>query len=298
MRMSSTATTLIFAALAAAGVLLAWLGATLRPYVRVVPADRRGLLARIDARLQAADVPLSAREFLFTGLIMGAVLAGGTLAVLGPTVLSGVVLLIGPVVYWQIWTARQERYRREYVLALDKAIETLLRAYSANPNLNAALQEATPFMLEPVRSDFVQVVTALQTGTSISDAIYQVAERRRNPYFDMLAEALAVREQQGGKLKVVLQGLQSLMHGVIQIQNEIRARQTQPKLEGAIVAVAPFGFLILLKVVMGQYEGGFYATLEGQMVLAVAIVFSGVAYLLSQKIAKAGLDLEAQAVSS
>ena len=30
------------------------------------------------------------------------------------------------------------------------------------------------------------------------------------------------------------------------------------------------------------------------IVLAVAIVFSGVAYLLSQKIAKAGLDLEAQ----
>jgi hypothetical protein len=34
--------------------------------------------------------------------------------------------------------------------------------------------------------------------------------------------------------------------------------------------------------------------LEGQIVLAVAIIFSGVAYLLSQKIAKAGLDLEAQ----
>ncbi len=133
-------------------------------------------------------------------------------------------------------------------------------------------------MFEPVRGDFLQVVTALQTGTSISDAVYQVAERRRNPYFDMLAEALAVREQQGGKLKGVLQGLQSLMHGVIQIQNEVRARQTQPKLEGTIVAVAPFGFLVLLKLVMGQYEGGFYGTLEGQLVLAVAVVFSGLAY--------------------
>lgn len=284
----------ILAALAGAGVLLAWIGATTRPFVRVAPADRQGLLARLDARLQAADIPLTSREFLLTGLAIGAALAGGALAILGPTVLSAVVLLVGPVVYWQVWTAKQERYRRDYILALDKAIETLLRAYSANPNLNAALQEATPYMLEPVRSDFVQVVTALQTGTTISDAVYQVAERRRSPYFDMLAEALAVREQQGGKLKGVLQGLQSLMHGVIQIQNEVRARQTQPKLEGTIVAVAPFGFLVLLKLVMAQYEGGFYATLEGQIVLAVAIVFSGLAYLLSQRIAKAGLDLEPQ----
>ena len=57
---------------------------------------------------------------------------------------------------------------------------------------------------------------------------------------------------------------------------------------------APFVFLALLKLALRDYEGGFYATLEGQIVLAVAIVFSGVAYLLSQKIAKAGLDLEAQ----
>jgi Flp pilus assembly protein TadB len=292
--MRSSNTTWIFAALAGAGVLLAWIGATTRAFVRVVPADRRGLVAKLDARLQAAEVPLTAREFLLTGLGIGLALAGGALVILGPTVLSGVVLLIGPVAYWQVWAAKQERFRRDYVVALDKAIETLLRSYSANPNLNAALHEATPFMLEPVRSDFVQVVTALQTGTSISDAVYQVAERRRNPYFDMLAEALAVREQQGGKLKTVLQGLQSLMHGVIQIQNEVRARQTQPKLEGTIVAIAPFGFLILLKLVMGQYEGGFYATLEGQIVLGVAIVFSGVAYLLAQRIAKAGLDLEAQ----
>ena len=289
-----TSTVWILAALAGAGVLLAWIGATTRPFVRVAPADRQGLLARLDARLQAADIPLTSREFLLTGLTIGAALAGGAFAILGPTVLSAVVLLVGPVVYWQVWIAKQERYRRDYILALDKAIETLLRAYSANPNLNAALQEATPYMLEPVRSDFVQVVTALQTGTTISDAVYQVAERRRSPYFDMLAEALAVREQQGGKLKGVLQGLQSLMHGVIQIQNEVRARQTQPKLEGTIVAVAPFGFLVLLKLVMAQYEGGFYATLEGQIVLAVAIVFSGLAYLLSQRIAKAGLDLEPQ----
>ncbi|HOU12796.1 MAG TPA: type II secretion system F family protein [Anaerolineae bacterium] len=287
-------TTWLFAALAGAGVLLAWIGATTRAYVRLVPVDQRGMLARLNARLQAADIPLSAREFLLTGLGIGAALAGGVLVILGPTILAGVVICIGPVIYWQVWAAKQERFKRDYVNALSQAIETLLRSYSANPNLNAALQEATPYMREPVRNDFVQVVTALQTRATLSDAIYQVAERRHNPYFDMLAEALAVREQQGGKLKTVLEGLQSLLRGVIQIQNEIRARQTQPKLEGTIVAIAPFVFLVLLKLALRDYEGGFYATLEGQIVLAVAIVFSGVAYLLAQKIAKAGLDLEAQ----
>jgi len=259
-----------------------------------VPADQRGLLAQLNTRLQAADIPLSAREFLLTGLGIGAALAGGALVILGPTILAGVVICLGPVIYWQVWAAKQERFKREYVNALSQAIETLLRAYSANPNLTAALQEATPYMREPVRGDFVQVVTSLQTRATLSDAIYQVAERRHNPYFDMLAEALVVREQQGGKLKTVLEGLQSLLRGVIQIQNEVRARQTQPKLEGTIVAIAPFVFLALLKLALRDYEGGFYATLDGQIVLAVAIVFSGVAYLLSQKIAKAGLDLEAQ----
>ena len=60
------------------------------------------------------------------------------------------------------------------------------------------------------------------------------------------------------------------------------------------VAVAPFVLLALLKLALRDYEGGFYSTLEGQIVLGVAIVFSGLAYLLSQKIAKAGLDLDTQ----
>ncbi len=109
--MSTHTPTWIFAALGAAGVLLAWIGATTRPFVRVVPADRRGILAQLDARLQAGDVPLSAREFLLTGLGIGLALGGGALVALGPTILSAVVILVGPVVYWQIWAARQERYR-------------------------------------------------------------------------------------------------------------------------------------------------------------------------------------------
>ena len=61
-------TTWLFAALAGAGVLLAWIGATTRAYVRLVPVDQRGLLARLNTRLQAADIPLSAREELIRSL--------------------------------------------------------------------------------------------------------------------------------------------------------------------------------------------------------------------------------------
>ncbi len=284
--------TLMLAVMAMGGVLLAWAAATTRVFARLRPARRSGALRRLEGRLEAADIPLSGREFLLTGLGAGTLLALILWVLLGPNVLTVVALFLGPVVYWQYWTGRQERFRRAYMEALDQSIEILLRSYRANPNLHGALEEAAPYMPDPVRADFMQVVAALGTGTSITEAIYRVAERRRNPYFDMLAEALAMREQQGGRLGEVLAGLRTLMQGILRIQNEVRAKQTQPKLEGTIVAVAPFAFLLLMKMVVPEYEGGFYRTLEGQLVLILAVILSGVAYLLSQKIAKAGLDLE------
>ena len=280
----------LLGALAASGVAVMWWGATAKVYARLRVTERRRMT--LQDRLDAAEIPLSAKEFLLTGLGAGLGLGLVSVLVLGPTLLAGVLVLVGPLAYYQYWLGRMEKFRADYVAALDESVETLLRSYSANPNLPEALRESVGYMRPPVQADFLEVVGGLGVQERLSDVLYRVAERRKNQYFDMLAEALASREQQGGKLRDVLEGLRQLMRGIMRIQHEVRARQTQPQLEGMIVAVAPFVFLILMKLVLPEYENGYYRTLEGQGVLALAVLFTGLSYYLSQRIAKAGMDIE------
>jgi hypothetical protein len=48
---------------------------------------------------------------------------------------------------------------------------------------------------------------------------------------------------------------------------------------------------------MREYEGGFYRSFLGQVVLAVAVVFSMISYFLAQKLASRGLTLEVKEVA-
>lgn len=284
-----------FALLAAAGVAVAWWGATARVYARLAVAEKRR--PTLQDRLTAAEIPLTTREFLTVGLGLGAGLGLLATVIMGPSVLSVALCMGGPLVYWQYWAARMERFRDGYVKSLDKSVEIFLRAYTTNPNLRQALQEAAPYMPPPAQGDFLEIAGALGAHEDLSTALYRVAARRQNPYFDMLTEALATREQLGGSLREVLVGVRELMQGIIQIRGQVRARQTQPRLEGLIIAVAPFVFLLLLKVALAPYEAGFYQTFDGQLVLVGVLVLSGLSYYLAQRIANAGMDVDGGAAA-
>jgi Flp pilus assembly protein TadB len=109
----------------------------------------------------------------------------------------------------------------------------------------------------------------------------------------MVAEALTLKSQQGGNAGTVLLGLETMIRDQVALLKEIAAKQAQARLEAVIVSLAPMGFFLLMKVMpwMREYEAGFYSTLLGQMVVLVAVIFSIVAYVLSQRIATRGLDL-------
>ena len=279
--------------LALVGVALAWSGAV-RHEVRLRrSALRRSPLERLDAYLEAHDVPLSGAEFLRTGVILGVVLAVLTVLFLGPTILTFVAVPLGVVAYWSYLMARAERFEEEYLQALVEMVGSLQRAYAANPNLQQALREIVPYVPKVVRGDLERVVAAINTGTPLSEALEAWQERRRgNPYVAQIVEALVLRESHGGSLRAVLEGLDGLMRGLLDIQREVKAKQSAPRTEGLIVALAPFVFLLGVKL-MADYEGGFYHTGMGQVVLAAALLLSGASYWLSQRIAKSGMRLVA-----
>ena len=280
--------------LALVGAGLAWSGAV-RQEVRLRrSALRRSPLERLDAYLEAHDVPLSGAEFLRTGAILGVVLAVVLTVLLGPTILTFVAVPLGVVAYWSYLIARAERFEEEYLQALVEMVGSLQLAYAVNPNLRAALKEIVSYVPKIVRGDLKRVVAAINTGTPLSEALEAWQERRRgNPYVGQLVESLTLREVHGGSLRAVLEGLDDLMRGLLDIQREIKAKQSSPRTEGLIVALAPFGFLLGIVILMAEYEGGFYRTLAGQVVLAVALLLSGASYWLSQRIAQMGMQITA-----
>lgn len=272
------------------GSALAWM-ATLPPRARL----RRGprLRDRLAVWVAANRMGLPASTFL--GGMGASALAGG---LVGLWLAGGVGLLVpvfagvGGALFYAGLRRRRARFREAYLASLERSLDALRRSFAVNPNLMGAILQALPAMPEPARLDFAEAASRMQAGEGVAEAFAAIAVRRRDPYLDMVVEALAARERFGGNLRETLEGIQQLIADLRRIRGEIRARQTMARLEAFLLAIAPWIFLAAMRALFPDYEGGFYRTAIGQGVLAVVLGLDGLGLYLGSRIARAGLDLE------
>lgn len=284
----------LLAAIASVGVFLVVTAVISPPTVRLTTQRARGLDA-LQSRLDAAELPVTAREFLSLCGILTLVGAGLAVALSAPALALGALLVV-PALLWQRYESRRDRFRQEYDESLAEAVQLLREGFSATGALRDALDHAARNGPEPAAADFREVWSAKATGADLEEAFAPIVERRRNPYLRMVAEALSVKAAEGGDVSQVLLGLENMTRDQITLKREILAKQSQARLESTIVSLAPLAFFLAMKLMpwMREYEAGFYSSGLGQVALLVAIVFSMLAFFLARRLAVRGLTLEVE----
>jgi Flp pilus assembly protein TadB len=291
--------TILLALLAAGGIFLAFSGWVMPRQVRLAqPAQSRGLAA-LQARLTAAELPVSAREFITTCLI-AAVASAGVAVLLGAPALALAGVTVVPAIIWQRYETQRDKFRQDYDESLAECVQLLREGFSAVGSLRDALDHAARNGPDPAAADFRQVWSAQMAGTELGAAFAEITERRHNPFVRMVAEALTLKGTEGGSISEVLLGLETMVREQMALRREIVAKQAQARLESMIVSLAPLGFFLVMKIVpwMRQYEDGFYASPLGQIVLTIAIVFSAVAFFMARRLATRGLTLDVKEVAT
>lgn len=291
---------LVLALLAGAGVFLAFSGMVIPRSVRLArPGSEKSPLGRLQARLDAAEMPVSAREFVsvYVGIIAVSILLALVLA--APIfVLVGAIL--GPVILWQRYEGQRDKFRQAYDESLAESVQLLREGFSATGILRDAIDHVVRNGPDPAAADFREVWAGMATGKSLEESFDPVVERRNNAYLRLVAEALALKATEGGSARDVLLGLETMIRDQVMLKREVLAKQSQARLESTIVSLAPWGFFLALKLLpwMHEYEGGFFSTLLGQMTLVGAAIFSMLSFFMSRRISMRGMSLEVKEVSA
>ena len=290
---------LFLALIAGAGVFLAFSGMVIPRSVRLArPGKERSPLGRLQARLDAAEMPVSAREFasVYVGVIIVSILLALVLA--APIfVLVGAIL--GPVLLWQRYEGQRDKFRQAYDDSLAEAVQLLREGFSATGVLRDALDHVVRNGPDPAAVDFREVWAGMSTGKSLAEAFAPVVERRNNAYLRLVAEALTLKAAEGGSARDVLLGLETMIRDQVMLKREVLAKQSQARLESTIVSLAPWGFFLAIKLLpwMREYEGGFFSTLLGQLTLVGAAIFSMLSFFMSRRISLRGMSLEVEEVA-
>jgi tight adherence protein B len=279
------------------GIWLAYRSLTLSRRVRLtkdlveIEDAPEGLMERLQAKLDQAGFEVSAKEFLMVALGLGGVAAVGVFVATGMLALVPVALILAPVLYWSQLESKRETRMREYREALADAVDVIKEAFGVTPNVQFGIKAVAEDGPPQLREDFREILTLLHQGATLEEATEPVASRRQDQFFDMVREALVLRESEGGSVRDVLNSIAGLVREQGRIFRKMVAQQTQARMEAMVVCLAPMGLFVLVKMTMPEYAGPFYATTTGQMVLVGVAILDLIAYFLSKKISTSGMEL-------
>jgi len=256
--------------------------------------QRQTLLPAIQVRLDRAQLGVSATTYvgrsLLYGVVFGLLMAVATGAF--STFFAG--LAGGFAFVWARLEDRRNDRLNQYHKALAAAADTVVNSWESKPSMGRALEAVAQWGQGEVADDFREVATATRTGTSLSKALQQVADRRQSHVFDAFATALFLAAEQSGEVTNMLTRHAEATRQMANIYEETLDTQRGQRQDAMWGIVGPWGVLLLLR--LGTiFTGGlgygteFFATPLGQIAGLMAAALTVVAYVSTNRTAARGM---------
>lgn len=218
----------------------------------------------------------------------GAVWLTALAAVTGVVVsgLAGAAAAVGSVVVvrWLLArrrAARDERLREEQLADAAAALAAGLRA---GLSLAQAIAYARDESLPPLRHDLARLVSAIELGTPVGDALAHWADATGAEDARLVAAVVDLHRRSGGDLPSVLDGVVATLRERRAASREVRALTAQARLSGAILGTLPVGFFVFLMLTARGEMLAAISTPLGRTAVAVGLMLELVAFAWIRKL--------------
>lgn len=247
--------------------------------------DQKPQVSRRQLWLIQAGSDLTPRQFLAGSILSGFVGFAVFRAIAGTwwvALIPSLVIAVLPYAYFS-------RQRTERLAAVQKSWPDGIREVLAHVNSGATLVSAVESLAErgpePLREAFARFPSRSRM-LGVVPALEVTKEELADPASDKVIEVLILAHQFGGSsLQVVLRDLVETMSADQRTAEQIRTAGFEQRLEGIVVALAPWLILLFLATVPETYKH-FYRSPEGRFVVIIAGVWAAFGWLLMRLIAR------------
>jgi tight adherence protein B len=272
---------LILSIVFGAGVYLLYEGLT-RP-ARWAP-DQRRRWRDVEVFLARAGVRnVSAAGFLLFCLAAGVVSGVVAQLVLGWSIVSLLAAAVGAVAPLLYFVQRYDRRRGALQGALADSISQLRDSIRSGLSVQQALIGLARSGPAELRPEFAILVREARL-VGFEPAIRAMRDTLADPVFDVVAAALVLNDQVGGRnVSQVLDRLAHATRAQLRIHEELRAYQSRNVLSARIVAAVPLIVLVAIRSLSPEYltlfDGWVGQLVLGGCVLSIAAGYAGMRWL-------------------
>jgi tight adherence protein B len=258
-----------------------------------IPALRDLLMGSVWAReaaldLDRAGVKLRVGEYLLLRLFLGALLFVVSMIVSGGTVVGiivglalGVAGYIAPALYVSI---RKRRRLQAIEGQLVEALTHIANAMRAGFALLQAIDSAAQRLQPPLAEELARLVTDVNLGKSLEDALAELGERVGSYDLDMVITAILIQRTTGGNLSEILDGVAETMRERDRIRGEIRTLTAQQRFAGSVLSVWPVALGVVFFLLNPDLMSNLWTTPVGLALLVGAGVLQVLGFLTIRRI--------------
>src|SRR5699024_7245564 len=133
--------------------------------------------------------------------------------------------------------------------------------------------------------EFNLINRRVENGETVERAIDDFAKRSDIEDINNFSNVFITCKRTGGDLVKVIKQTSDILSDKIEIQQDIRILVSQKKFESKIMAVAPIGIILMLRISSPEFIAPLFVLgTAGPVVMTVALIFIVLSLFISQKI--------------
>ncbi len=238
-------------------------------------------------QLARADLKLTVSEYLALHVVSMVGVAFLAYFILFPgqivfMILGGGVGLFVPRIYVSFKQGRRiHNFEQQLPDILGLWVNSLRSGYSVMQALEAISREAP----NPSAAEIKRVVTEVQLGISMEDALANLLRRMPSDDLDLIITAVNIQREVGGNLAEILEVISQTIRERIKLKGEVRVLTSQGRITGYLISGLPIVLALFLFMVNREYMGRMFEDkLCGWPMLGIGLGMIGIGSAVIQKI--------------
>ena len=242
----------------------------------------------LDRKMQQAGWPFLGSEFQVVLLGCG-VIGAFVLGLLTMTLVNALLgFVAGCIVCMMVLSISIQRRQKAFVNQLGDMLTMIANALRAGFSFMQALDHIAGEMDDPVKSEVRRVVTDVNVGMPLEEALNNMTDRVNSPDFNLVVAAVLIQRQVGGNLAQILDTISETINERVRMRREISSLTAQGRMSGMILGVLPFGIAAAIQIISPGYLNPLFTSVMGKMALAG----SGVMMLIGFAVIRNIIDIK------
>lgn len=233
----------------------------------------------LSQRLLQAGLSISVGTFWLVSLGCGIGCALAALVFNGNLMVAGGALFVGTLGLPRfVLGSLKKRRQQKFLIEFPNAIDVVVRGVRSGLPLNDALKMIAEEASEPLRSEFLLLISEQKMGISIQEGLFRMNSRIELSELNFLAIVITIQQTMGGNLSETLANLSKIIRDRHKMRAKIDAMSTEAKSSAAIIGSLPLMIIAGISAMSPGYLDPLFETQTGHMLIGGSLfwMFCGV----------------------